>query len=267
MRSSMLIGQYVDKQSIFHRLDPRIKIISIFLLMLSFLLLETAISYVVATFFVATLILVSQVPLVVILKGVKPLLFILIFTFVYHLFFTKGHVIWSFGIMSIAIEGITAGIRFVWRILLLVVLASLLTLTTKPLTLAKGLEKLLKPLARLRVPIEQFSLMIVIAIRFIPTILEELQRIVLAQKSRGFDIRSLPFIKRIFAYIPIVVPLLFTTVQRADRLSDAIDARGYGDGKERTSYIELCYGKKDLIAMLVTILVVLVFITIKWSGV
>ncbi len=267
MRSSIIIGQYVDKQSIFHRLDPRIKIISIFMLMLSFLLLDTATSYIIATFFVFTLLIVSKVPFIVIFKGVKPLLLILSFTFVYHLLFTKGHVLWSMGIITFTIEGIVAGTRFVWRILLLVLLASLLTLTTKPLILAKGLEKLLKPLSKLRVPIEQFSLMIVIAIRFIPTVLEELNRIILAQKSRGFDIKSLPFMKRIFAYIPIVIPLLFTTIQRADQLSDAIDARGYGDGKNRTSYIELHYEKKDMIAMLVTVLFVFVLIFIKWSGI
>ncbi|UED78338.1 energy-coupling factor transporter transmembrane protein EcfT [Lysinibacillus sp. CD3-6] len=267
MRSSIIIGQYVDKHSIFHQLDPRIKIISIFMLMLSFLLLDTATSYVITTFFVFTLIIVSKVPFVVILKGLKPLLFILSFTLIYHLLFTQGQVIWSIGFITISLEGMVAGIRFVWRILLLVLLASLLTLTTKPLILAKGLEKLLKPLSKLRVPIEQFSLMIVIAIRFIPTVLEELNRIVLAQKSRGFDIKSLPFMQRIFAYVPIVIPLLFTTVQRADQLSDAIDARGYGDGKNRTSYIELHFEKKDFIAMLVTILFVLVLFFIKWSGI
>ncbi|MFJ7666451.1 energy-coupling factor transporter transmembrane component T family protein [Lysinibacillus sp. NPDC097195] len=266
MRSSIIIGQYVDKQSVFHQLDPRIKIISIFMLMISFLLLDTVTSYVVATIFVFTLIVVSKVSAIHIFKGLRPLFFILSFTFFYHLFLTKGHIIWSMGFITITVEGLEAGIRFVWRILLLVLLASLLTLTTKPLILAKGLENLLKPLAKFHVPIEQFSLMIVIAIRFIPTVLEELQRIILAQKSRGFDMQSLPFIKRVFAYIPIIIPLLFTTIKRADHLSDAIDARGYGNGKNRTSYMELQYRQKDWMAMCGTILFILLLIFIKWSG-
>jgi energy-coupling factor transport system permease protein len=128
-----------------------------------------------------------------------------------------------------------------------------LTYTTKPLTLAKGFESLLKPLARLNIPIEKLSLMLVITIRFIPTIQEELQRILLTQKARGFDMERLPFAKRLYSYVPIIVPLLFTTVQRADHLSEAIDARGYGDGKNRTSYYVLHYDKQDVATIVLAV--------------
>lgn len=250
MSQSYLIGQYIDSSTIIHRLDPRTKILSIILIMFGFISLGNLSQFVFATVFVFSLIGISKIPLKMILKGLKPLLFILLFTFFYNLLFTKGEIIWSWSFIQITVEGVKGGITFVWRILLLVLIASLLTYTTKPLMLAKGFESLLKPLAKLNVPIEKFSLMLVIAIRFIPTIQEELLRILLAQKARGFDIQQLPFVKRIFSYIPIIVPLLFTTVQRADQLSEAINARGYGDGKNRTSYIVLMYEKQDFLTIM-----------------
>lgn len=253
MSQSFLIGQYIDASSFIHRLDPRTKIISIFLLMFSFMWLESMFQFVFATILVFSIIGVSKTPLKTVLKGLKPLLFILSFTFMYNLLFTSGEAIWSWGFIEITIEGIENACKFVWRIILLVLLASVLTYTTKPLTLAKGFESLLKPLAKCKIPIEKFSLMLVIAIRFIPTIQEELHRILLAQKARGFDMQQLPFVKRLFSYIPIIVPLLFTTIQRADQLSEAIDARGYGDGKNRTSYIVLQYEKLDFLTIILAI--------------
>ncbi len=213
--------------------------------MLSFLMLETFISYAILTIFIFGILLLSKIPIPVFVRGLKPLLFILMFTFVYHVVFTKGTVIWSWSFIEVTLEGLYNGIRFVWRIVLLILLASMLTLTTKPLTLAHGLEKLLTPLSKLNVPVEQFSLMIVIAIRFIPTILQELDRILLAQRARGYDIRSLSLTKRIFAYLPILIPLLFTIVQRAEQLTYAIDARAYGNGKGRTSYKQLKFKQMD----------------------
>ncbi|WP_136605324.1 energy-coupling factor transporter transmembrane component T family protein [Paenibacillus dokdonensis] len=245
MANTVLIGQYIETHSIFHRLDPRTKIISITMMMLSFLMLETSLSYLIATIFVIGFLMISKIPARVIWRGLKPILLILMFTFLYHVIFTKGTVIWSWLFVEISEEGLQNGTRFVWRIILLVLLASLLTLTTKPLTLAYGLEKLLSPLSKLHVPVEQFSLMIVIAIRFIPTIVQELERILLAQKARGFDMTTLPLAKRMLSYIPILVPLLFTTIQRAEQLTYAIDARAYGNGKGRTSYKQLKFQKMD----------------------
>ncbi|GIP26646.1 cobalt transporter CbiQ [Paenibacillus sp. J23TS9] len=245
MANTILIGQYIETHSIFHRLDPRTKLISITTMMLSFLMLETGLSYLVASLFVIGLLMISKIPVRVIWRGIKPILFILMFTFLYHVIFTKGTVIWSWSFIELTVEGLQNGTRFVWRIVLLVLLASVLTLTTKPLTLAYGLEKLLSPLSKLNVPVEQFSLMIVIAIRFIPTIVQELDRILLAQKARGFDMTTLPLPKRMLSYIPILVPLLFTTIQRAEQLTYAIDTRAYGNGKGRTSYKQLKFQKMD----------------------
>lgn len=249
MSNQVLIGQYIETHSVFHRLDPRIKLISLLILMLSFIGLHTGISYLIASVFVIGLVYLTRIPIVVFWRGLKPLWIILLFTFAYHLLFTQGHIIWSWGWLEITTEGLQNGGRFVWRIVLLILLASILTLTTQPLTLAYGLQKLMSPLSKLNVPVEQFSLMIVIAIRFIPTILEELERILLAQKARGYDITTLRFPQRILAYIPILVPLLFTIVQRAEHLSDAIDARAYGNGKGRTSYRQLHLQSIDYIVI------------------
>ena len=267
MVDSVLVGQYVETESIFHRLDPRTKLVSIMILILSFLMLETGISYVFATLFVFGILLLSKIPLRFFWRGLKPILFILMFTFLYNLVFTKGTVLWSWSFIEVTVEGLHNGTRVVWRILLLVLLASMLTLTTKPLDIAHGLEKLLAPLSKLGVPVEQFSLMVVIAIRFIPTIMQELDRIRLAQKARGFDITALSLPKRIFAYIPIIVPLLFTTIQRAEQLSYAIDARAYGNGKGRTSYKQLQFQQKDYWVGGITLLFGLTLFLIKIKGV
>lgn len=248
MANNVLIGQYIETQSIFHRLDPRTKIVSIFMVMLSFLLLDTGMSYMVATSFVVGIFTLSKIPLHVLWRGIKPILLILMFTFIYNLMFTEGIVFWSWSFIELTVEGLHIGARFVWRIVLLIILASILTFTTKPLTLAHGLEKLLSPLSKLNVPVEQFSLMIVIAIRFIPTIVQEFDRIRLAQKARGLDLTDVSLPRRMVSYISILVPLLYTTIQRAEQLTFAIDARAYGNGKGRTSYLHLKFQKIDYLA-------------------
>lgn len=265
MAKTVLIGQYVETNSLFHRLDPRTKIISMILIMLSFLTLESFISYVVATLFVVSILLLSKIPFHIFVRGLKPILFILIFTFIYNVVSTKGIVIWSWSFIEVTVEGLYNGVRIVWRIMLLILLASILTLTTKPLSLAHGLEKLLAPLSKLHVPVEQFSLMIVIAIRFIPTIVQELDRILLAQKARGYDITALALPKRIFAYIPILIPLLFTITQRAEQLTYAIDARAYGNGKGRTTFRPLKFQQIDykVGGLLILIMVSLLLLNMK----
>ncbi|OAB44712.1 energy-coupling factor transporter transmembrane component T family protein [Paenibacillus glacialis] len=267
MANTVLMGQYWETNSLFHRLDPRTKIVSIIFIMLSFLMLDTFISYAVATIIVLGILLLSKIPIYVFGRGLQPILFILMFTFLYHVVFTKGNVIWSWSFIEVTVEGLHNGIRFVWRIVLLILLASMLTLTTKPLTLAHGLEKLLAPLSKLNVPVEQFSLMIVIAIRFIPTILQEVDRILLAQKARGYDITALTLSKRIFAYIPILIPLLFTIIQRAEHLTYAIDARAYGNGKGRTSFKQLKFQHIDYQVGGIVIINTLVLLLLNIGGV
>lgn len=266
MSNTLLMGQYLETHSIFHRLDPRTKLVGMIIILLSFLMLDTFVSYVVATLFLAGILWLSKIPLLVFWRGLKPVLFILMFTFLYNALSTKGNIIWSWSVIEVTEEGLLNGLRFVWRIVLIILLASILTLTTKPLTLTHGLEKLLAPLSKLNVPVEQFSLMIVIAIRFIPTIMQELDRILLAQKARDYDITTLKLPKRIFAYIPILVPLLLTVIQRAEQLTHAIDARAYGNGKGRTSYKQLTFQRVDYQAGGAVILMTVILLLLKiWA--
>lgn len=266
MANKIIMGQFTDTGSVLHRLDPRTKLLSLLVIMLSFFLLNSLASFVAATVLVVGLLRMSRIPLRWYASGLKPLLLILSFTFLYQVLLTGDTVIWSWSIIKLTEEGLVKGTLIVWRILLLVLLASVLTATTKPLILAQGLEKLLKPLSRLGFPTEAYSLMVVIAIRFIPTITQELDRIILAQRARGYDIEAVPKYKRIFAYIPILVPLFATTIQRAEQLSYAIDARAYGTGKGRTSYRQLEFQRSDLAAGLVTAIFVLIMFFIRMYG-
>ncbi|MCL6457069.1 MAG: energy-coupling factor transporter transmembrane protein EcfT [Gorillibacterium sp.] len=248
MMDNIIWGQYINSGSIVHRLDPRTKLLSVLAFTLCCLIFKTFGGYVAATVLVGGQLLLSRVPVRKFLKGLKPILFILSFTFVYHLFFTKGTPLWPGSIVKVTQEGIEDGVFIIWRILLLVSLASVLTLTTKPLDLAKGLEQLFKPLSSWGVPVEAFALMLMIAIRFIPTITQELDRIILAQKARGYDIRAAKGHKRVWAYLLLVVPLLITTIGRAEQLAMTIDARAYGNGKGRTSYRVLKFSRMDYAA-------------------
>lgn len=263
MANNVLIGQYIETHSLVHRLDPRTKLVGIAIILLSFLMLDSYFSYLLATMIVISLVQLSKIPSRVIWRGIRPILFILSFTFLYHVIFTKGTVIWSWSFIELTSEGLRSGIQFVWRILLFVLVASILTLTTKPLILAYGLEKLLSPLSKLKVPVEQFSLMIVIAIRFIPTIQQELDRILLAQKARGLDVEGLSLPKRLLSYIPIIIPLLLTTIQRAEQLTYAIDARAYGNGKGRTRFEQLKFHKIDYLVIVIATLAALIPIMFK----
>lgn len=241
MADSVVVGQYIEGQSLLHKLDPRTKFISMLAIMLWMTIIQTPLEYVIATIVVFFLIGLSRLQIVLYWKALQPALLILLFTVMYHAFLSPGEQrIWEWGVLQLTKEGIVAGIQFVWRIVLLILLASILTFSTKPLTLALGVEMLLKPFKKLGVPVQQFSLMISIALRFIPTILEELKRIQLAQKSRGLDVAQYNQLKQLYMYFFLLIPLLYSVIQRAETLSDAIDSRAYGDGRNRTHYQELC---------------------------
>lgn len=251
----LLVGQFIERDSVLHRLDPRIKIISLLMLMIVVMMLDSRSGYTAATVFVLVILLLSKIPLGFYLRGLLPLLPVLLLTLLYHTILGKGPtVLAAYGFLQITVEGIEEGIRIVWRILLMILPASALTGTTRPLVLAQGLETLLKPLSKLRVPVEQFSLMIVIAIRFIPTILEEIQRIRLARRARGFETSNRHPFSRLTELIPILVPLLVSTARRADNLTLAIEARAYGDGRGRTIFRPLRFAKPDLTAGLLMLL-------------
>lgn len=260
MSNRMILGQFMDRDSLLHQLDPRTKLLGMLLVMLGVMSLRSLGQYVVITVFVVFVVLMSKVSWISYWQMLRPLRLILFFTFLYNIMATPGtHTIWTWSWITLTQEGIWAGVSVTWRLVLLIVAASILTLTTKPLVLARGLESLLSPLSRLRVPISQISLMVVIAIRFIPTIMEELERIILAQKARGYDLAAVRMPRRLLAYIPIVIPLFMTTIQRAEQLTMAIEARAFGNGQDRSTFRLLTLRAQDFWAggcLLVLLLII-----------
>ncbi|MEK3835844.1 energy-coupling factor transporter transmembrane component T family protein [Paenibacillus sp. FSL R7-0128] len=234
MTDKIILGQYVPSDSVIHRLDPRTKLLILVAFTIGSMHLQAITGYIAATVLAGGQLLLSRVSFRMLLRALRPLLFILLLPMLYHLLFNQ--------------EGLRNELFALWRILLLVSLALILTLTTKPLDLAKGLEQLCKPLSRLGVPVEALALTVMLAIRFIPTITQELDRILVAQQARGYDIKDTKGLNRIQAYIQLVIPLLVTTLARAEQLAMTIEARAYGNGKGRTSYRVLKYARMDYAA-------------------
>lgn len=259
MFKDITIGQYIDGNSFLHKMDARVKILlSLFYIVLLFLI-SSPLSY--GLVFVLTIFLVglSKIPVKYILRGIKPMLYILIFTAIINLFMTRdGDVLWTmpyFESVKITEKGlVTAGVMIV-RLVLLVVVTSLLTLTTSPLMLTDGIEKILKPFEIIKVPAHEIAMMMTIAIRFIPTLSEETDKIIKAQTARGADFESGNLLKRAKAMIPLLVPLFISAFRRADDLAIAMDSRCYHGGKNRTRMKQMKMTKRDAAAAVFMLLV------------
>jgi len=250
------IGQYIDTGSFLHKMDARIKIILTILYMVTLFVIEGIVPYIAFTVFTVFLVLLSKIPVRVILKGLKPMVFILVFTVVLNIFMIPGTPIASFNVfnwftLNISREGLVSAGFMAVRILYLVVGTSLLTLTTTPLMLTDGIEMLLKPLEKIKVPAHDIAMMMTIAIRFIPTLAEETEKIIKAQKARGADFESGNIIRRAKAMIPILVPLFVSAFRRADDLATAMDARCYRGGKNRTRMKQLKITQSDVCGFII----------------
>lgn len=252
MFKDIIIGQYIHGKSPLHRLNPSFKIILTILYIAELFLIDNIVSYIVFTVYTVTLVLISGVPLKIILRGVKPMLWIFIFTAVLNVFMTPGEIMWSLPVfrftLKITKEGLTAGAAMVVRLLYLIMGTSLLTLTTSPLQLTDGIEKLLKPLRRIKVPSHEIAMMMTIAIRFIPTLAEETDKIMKAQTARGADFETGNIIKRARAMVPLLVPLFISAFRRADELATAMEARCYRGGDFRTRMKETHMTALDAVA-------------------
>ena len=262
MLGNITLGQYIGGDSVLHKTDPRTKIIATLFLMVVIFTLVNIISYVFFAILIISLILISKIPIKYTLKGLKPILFLIIFTVIINLFTIKGEVALDLGFGTITLEGIYTAIRLSMRLILLVITASLLTLTTTPISLTDGIEKLLKPLSKIGFPGHEIALMMTIALRFIPTLVEETDKIMKAQKSRGADFESGNIFKRAKSFLPILVPLFVNSFKRADDLAIAMEARGYKGGEGRTRMKELHFSNTDLqfgvvFAIIVTLAILL----------
>ena len=246
MLKDITLGQYFPGNSIIHRLDPRTKLIMLVVYIVALFMASGWIAYGLMFAFLALVIKISTIPLKSIVKGMKPLVMILIFTGVLNLFFTQeGEVLVDFWIITITTGGLSRAVLMMARILMLITCTFLLTYTTSPIALTDGLEALMNPLKKLKVPVHELSMMMCIALRFIPTLIEETDKIMSAQKARGADFENGSLMDRAKALIPILVPLFISAFRRADELATAMECRCYQGGEGRTKMKLLRYHRED----------------------
>ena len=246
MLKDITLGQYFPGNSIIHRLDPRTKLLFLIVYIVALFLAAWWVSYALILAFLILCIAVSQVPPKSFLRGMKPLVFILVFTGLLNLFLTDGDtVLVEFWVLRITLEGAEKAVMMVARILMLIAGTFLLTYTTSPIALTDGLESLLGPLKAIKVPVHELAMMMCIALRFIPTLIEETDKIMSAQKARGADFETGKLIDRVKALIPILVPLFISAFRRADELATAMECRCYPGGDGRTKMKLLRYNKWD----------------------
>ena len=239
------LGQYFPGNSLLHRFDPRSKILFTVLFIAAIFLCKGLVSYGITLLILLMMIGISKVQPRVFLKGMKPVVFIVVCTAILNLFYTSGTVLWSWGILKITEEGIWKAGFMVLRILMLIACTLLLTYTTSPILLTDGLEKLLRPLKKLHFPVHELSMMMSIALRFIPTLIQETDKIISAQKARGSDFDSGNLIQKAKALIPILIPLFISSFRRAEELAIAMECRCYHGDEGRTSLRQLRYAGRD----------------------
>ena len=252
MLKDITLGQYFPGNSAIHRLDPRTKLVILLVYIVALFLAVNYVSYGVMFLFLAGCIAISRIAVKAFIRGMKPLILILIFTGLLNLFMTEGETpLVSWWIITIYPEGIIRAVFMVLRILMLITGTFLLTYTTSPIALTDGLESLLSPLKHIKVPVHELSMMMCIALRFIPTLIEETDKIMSAQKARGADFETGKLTQRVKALIPIPVPLFISAFRRADELATAMECRCYHGGEGRTKMKLLRYKRRDFVAYFV----------------
>ena len=268
MLKDITLGQYFPGKSPIHLLDPRTKLIMLVVYIVCLFVASGWISYALMFAFLATVIAISTIPVKSLVRGMKPLMVILIFTGLLNLFFTDtGNVLVHFWVITITDDGLIRAFFMVARILMLISGTFLLTYTTSPIALTDGLESLLNPLKVIKVPVHELSMMMCIALRFIPTLIEETDKIMSAQKARGADFESGNLIQRAKALVPILVPLFIGAFRRADELATAMECRCYQGGEGRTKMKLLRYGRRDMIAFLTGIVILAGVSVLAYLGV
>lgn len=265
MAQSIVIGQYIPGHSFIHRLDPRLKVIATLIFLITIFLADTWWAYGVLAAFIGFLIYLAQVPFKFLFKGLKPLLLLIVLTVVLQLFFTQGQtVIFSWGPLTLYQEGLRNAAFILMRFILIIFMSTLLTLTTMPLEITDAIEYLLHPLNHVQVPVHAIALMLSIALRFVPTLIEEVQTIMNAQRARGMDFDQGSFIQRLKNVIPLLIPLFVSAFQRADELAIAMESRGYQGGVERTKYRQLHWQGRDHVALACVLAVSALVLALRW---
>ena len=248
MLKDITIGQYYPADSVIHRLDPRVKLLATLVFIVSLFVFDSAAAYLVATVFLAAVIRLSRVPFSYITRGLKPIMVLMMVTVVFNLFLTPGEALVSFWKLTITREGLRMAIHMAIRLVYLVIGSSVMTLTTTPTSLTDGMEKGLSGLRRIGVPVHEIAMMMSIALRFIPILMDETDKIMKAQTARGADFESGGVIRKAKSLVPVLVPLFVSAFQRANDLAMAMEARGYHGGEGRTRMHPLQYARRDYIA-------------------
>ena len=263
MIRDITLGQYYDTQSPIHKMDPRTKILFTVFYMVTLFLIDGIYAYTAILLLTALIISLSNIPLKFMVKGLKPILLLVVITALLNLFMTPGEELFRYGFLKITKEGIFMASKMAVRIILLIIGSSVLTLTTTPTVMTGGLELLLSPLKKIGIPISVFVMMISIALRFIPTLIDETDKIIKAQTSRGADFENKNPLKRIKAMIPILIPLFVSAFRRADDLAVAMECRCYNADSKRTSYRQFRFGKYDLYALIWAVVFTILLVIIK----
>ena len=255
MIKDITIGQYFPGESLLHTSDPRTKIILTLVFMVAVFMAATYIGFLVISIFTLIIIISSNIPIRYTLKGLKPVLIIILFTAVINIFSTKGTPIYDVGLFHyITYEGIDITIKMALRLSLLIIGASMLTLTTTPILLTDAVEKLMGPAKRIGVPVHEIAMMMTIALRFIPTLLEETDKIMKAQSARGADFDTGNIVQRAKSFVPVLVPLFISAFRRADELATAMEARCYRGSEGRTRMKQLRFTKVDIIISIIMLI-------------
>lgn len=263
MLRDITIGQYYPSSSKIHKLDPRTKIIASLMMIIALFVITPLWGYIFPFFLLAVTIKISKVPLSFILKGLKPIMFFMIFAVGINVFLTPGEIVFEFWIFKASAEGIIRALITLSRFTSLIITSSLVTLTTSPMALTDGIEKLLQPLKVVKFPAHELAMMMTIALRFIPTLIEEADKIMKAQMARGADFESGNIFRRAKNMIPLLVPLFISAFRRADELAMAMEARCYRGGVGRTRMNQLNYSLSDgiiLTSMFLYMMAVIVYL-------
>lgn len=267
MLKDITLGQFFPGDSLLHRLDPRTKIVLLFFFLAAIFVFDSPLAYAALTAFTAALIAVSRVPPLLMLKALKPLSWIIAFTFVIHLVSTPGDAFFHVWLFDLTWQGAAKGFFIALRLALLILLSALLTYTTSPLALTDALETLMQPLRRVGVPAHEIAMMMTIALRFVPTLIEEADKIMKAQQARGADLTEGSVIERVKGFVPVLVPLFISAFRRADDLALAMEARCYRGGVGRTQMKALRISSIDYVAYAFGALFFAALAVLKFGGI
>lgn len=266
MLTDITLGQYFPGNSCIHHLDPRTKILATLLYIIAIFFASSPLSYGILIAFAAIVIGLSRLPVMLVVKSLKPIWIIVLLTMLIHMFTAPGeHVIFTWKFLSVTQEGLDMGLKMAARLILLLLFSSVLTFTTSPIVLTDGIENILRPFRCIGVPAHELAMMMTIALRFIPTLLEETDRIMKAQTARGADFSSGNILERMKNMLPLLVPLFISAFRRADELAVAMEARCYRGGDGRTRMHELAYAGRDYVAYALIVILLLVLAVMRWG--